>query len=104
MGDPTTYFYQLTYDKKEKNDTQIIPYFIMHRLGLFINVDSSAAHLFYAWSFSHSVSVKIYEKENKKFLSLNTNTTVFAWGSGNSNKNGMERVYKLTREKNNRKY
>ena len=65
-------------------------YFIMHGLGLCINVDSCVAHLFYAWSFSHNTSVPIAKKKNKYFLSLNTNTTVFSWGSGDSNKNVIQ--------------
>ena len=87
MGDTTTCIHQFIYDEKDKDDTQITQYFIMHGMGLFIKVDSYVAHMFYAWSFSHNTSVPITKKKNKYFISLNTNTTVFSWVSGNKNKN-----------------
>ena len=49
MGDSTTCVYQFIYNEKDKNDTQITQYFIMHGLGYCIQVDSYVAHLFYAW-------------------------------------------------------
>ena len=87
MSDPTTCVYQLIYDENENYQTKIIQYFIMHGLGLCINVDSYVTHIFYACSFSHNTSVPIYIKKNKNFLSLNTNTNLFAWGDVNFNKN-----------------
>ena len=65
MGDPTICVNQLTYNEKYKNDTQITQYFIMHGLGLFIKVDISVAHLFYACSFSHNTSIPISKNKNK---------------------------------------
>ena len=65
MVDPTTVVYQLIYDENENNDTEITQYFIMHGLGLCINVDSYVSHLFYAWSFSNNTEVPIYKKKNK---------------------------------------
>ena len=49
MGGTTTCVYQFIHDEKDKNNTQIIHYFIMHRLVLCIKVDSYVDHLFYAW-------------------------------------------------------
>ena len=48
MGDPTTCVYQIIYDEKDSVDTKIIKYFIMHVLGLCIEVDSYVAHILYA--------------------------------------------------------
>ena len=90
MVDPTTCVYQFMYDEKYKNDTQITQYFIMHGLGLCIEVDSYVAHMFYAWSFIHNTPVTISKNKNKYFLSLNTNTDLFSYGSGNYNKNGIQ--------------
>ena len=59
MGEPTTCVYQLIYDEKDKNDTQITKYFIMHGLVLCIKVDSYVAHFCYSWSFSHNTAVLI---------------------------------------------
>ena len=95
MGYPTTCIYQFIYDEKDKNDTQVAQYFIMHGLGLCIKLDSYVAHMFYAWQLSHNTAVPIAKNKNKYFLSLNTNSTVFAWGDGNPNKNGLQQVYKL---------
>ena len=78
MGDPTTFFYQFIYDEKDKNETQISQYFIMHGLGLCIKVDSCEDRLFYACPFSHNTAVPIAKKKNKYFISLNTNTTIFS--------------------------
>ena len=77
IGDLTTCVYQFIYDETDKNDTQIIQYFIMHGLGLCIKIDINVAHLFYAWSFSNNTAVPITKKKNKYFLSLNTNNNVF---------------------------
>ena len=87
MVNPKTCDYQFIYYERDSVDTNIIQYFIMHGLGLFIKVDSYVAHMFYEWSFSHNTAVTIDIMKNKYFLSLNTNTTVFSWGDGNSNKN-----------------
>ena len=59
MGDPTTFFYQFIYDEKDKNDTHVTQYFIMHGLGLCIKVDSNVPHFFYAWPFSHNTAVPL---------------------------------------------
>ena len=87
MGDPTTCVYQFIYDEKDSFGTEIIQYFIMHGLGLYIKVDSYVAHMLYAYSFSHNTTVPINKKNKKYLLSLNTNTTAFASGYGNPNKN-----------------
>ena len=64
MGDSITCVYQFIYDEKDKNDTYITQYFIMHGLGLCIKVDGYVAHFFYAWSFIHNTAVPI--DTNKK--------------------------------------
>ena len=78
MDDPTTCVYQLIYDEIESNDTNIIQYFIMHILGLFIKVDSYVSHMFYACSFIPNTEVPISINKTKYFLSLNTDTTEFS--------------------------
>ena len=65
MGDHTTCVYQFIYDEKDKHDTHITQYFIMHGLGLCIKVDSYVAHFFYAWSFSYNTAAPIAKKKNK---------------------------------------
>ena len=95
MGYPTTCVYQFIYNEKDKNDTQIKQYFIMHGLVSCTKVDSYVAHMFYAWLFSHNTSVPIAKNKNKSFISLNKNTTAFAWWDGSSYKNGIKWVYKL---------
>ena len=95
MGDPTTCVCQFIYDEKDKNDTQIIQYFIMHGLGICMKADSYVAHFFCAWLFSNNTAFPIAKNNNKCFLSLNTNTIVFDWRAGNSNKNEIWWVYKL---------
>ena len=45
--------------------------FIMHVLGLCINVDSYMTHMFYSWSFSHNTSVPIAISKKTYFLFLN---------------------------------
>ena len=87
MGDPTTCVYQLIYYENHSDDTNIIQYFIMHGLVLYIKVDSYLAHIFYVWSFNENKTFPVPMKKNKYFTSLNINNTVFAWGDGNSNKN-----------------
>ena len=77
IGDTTTCVYHLIYDEKYSVYTDIIKYFIMHGLGLCMNVDSYVAHIFCACSFSHNTALPIDIKKNQYFLSLNTNTTVF---------------------------
>ena len=87
LGDPKTCFNQFIFDRYGRNAKEIILYFIMHGLGLWIKLNSFVAHMFYAWSFSHNTVVQIAIKHNRKFLSLNTYTNVFTWGNVNSNKN-----------------
>ena len=65
MCDPATCVYRLISDIKEIIYTEIIQYFIMHGLGLFIKVDSYVAHMFYEWSLSHNTAVPISIKNNK---------------------------------------
>ena len=92
MGDPTTCVYQLICYENYSDDTNIIQYFIMHGLVLYIKVDSYLAYIFYAWSFNQNKAFPVAMKKKKYFISLNINNTVFAWGDGNSNKN---RTYQL---------
>ena len=40
MGDPTTCVYQLILYENDSVETNIIQYFIMHELGLWIKIDS----------------------------------------------------------------
>ena len=87
MGDTKTYVYKFIYDEKNNDDMKIIKYFIIHELGLCINVDSYVARMFYAWSFSHNTAVPIYINNNKYLLSLHSHTTVFAEGDIHLNKN-----------------
>ena len=46
MCDTTTSVYQFMYNEKDKNDTQITQYLIMHRLGLCIKIYSYVDHMF----------------------------------------------------------
>ena len=87
MGDSTTCVYQFIDKENDNDDMKIIQYFIMHGLGICINLDSYVAHMLCACSFIHNTTVPIAIMKNKWFLSLNTNTTVFSWGSGNFDKN-----------------
>ena len=77
LGYPTTCSYQLNSDESYSNNIKIIQYFIMHRLSLCIKLDSFAAYMFYACSFSHNKSVPISIKHKKYFSYLNTSTIVF---------------------------
>ena len=86
IGDTTTCVYQFIYYEKYSVYTEIIQYFIIHGLIIFIKVNSFVAHMFYAWSFSHNTAVPIAINKNRFLLFLDTNTTVFYLGSGNSNK------------------
>ena len=70
MGDPRTCVYQFIYDENDSDDTNIIQYFIMHGLGLWIKIDIYVAHIFYAWLFSHNASVLVYTNKNKPFFNL----------------------------------
>ena len=65
MRDPTTCVYHFIYDQKDNNDTQTTQYFIMHRLGICIKVDSYVAHMFYAWLLSHNKAFPIAKKKKK---------------------------------------
>ena len=40
LGDPKTCVYHFIFDKYDNNDTNIILYFVMHRLELCINLNS----------------------------------------------------------------
>ena len=64
----------------------------MNVLGLCIKLNSSVAHMFYAWPFNNITAVSIDINKNKYFLSFNAYTTVFDWGGGNSNKNKTQRL------------
>ena len=77
--DPTTCVYQFIYYEKGSVDTEIIKYFIMHGLGLFIKVHMYVSYMLYSWSWSHNTAVQIARTKNKNLLFLNTHTTVFAW-------------------------
>ena len=48
LGDPTTCVYQFFFDENDINYTNIIQYFIMHRLGLCIKLNGSVANMLYA--------------------------------------------------------
>ena len=87
LGDNTTCFYQFIFDENDSNYTNIIQYFIIHGLGLFIKFNIYLSHMFYACSFSHNTSAPIAINQNKYILSVNTYTIVFACVDGNSNKN-----------------
>ena len=58
----------------------------MHEIGLCIKLNSRVAHMFYAWSFSHSNLFPIAIKDDKYCISLETYTHQFAWSAGQSNK------------------
>ena len=68
MGDPTTCVYQSIYCEKDKNDTQIPQYFIMHGLVWCIKVDSYVTLLFNACSFSDNTAVPIDTNKGGGFL------------------------------------
>ena len=68
MGDPTTFVYKFIYDENENDDTKIMQYFIIHRLGLCIKVDNYVAHMFDARSLSYNKEVPISIQTNKYFL------------------------------------
>ena len=55
LGDPTTCVYKLVYDENYSNDINVLQYFNMHGLVLYIKIDSFVAHMLYAWSFSHNI-------------------------------------------------
>ena len=80
MGDPITCVYQFIYDENDNDNTKKIQYFIMHVLGLCIEVYSYVAHMFYECLFSHNTVGLIYINKNRSVLSMNTNTTVFDLG------------------------
>ena len=62
LYDPTTYVYQFIFDENDINNTKIIEYFIMYRLGLCIKLNSFVSHMFYVWQFSHNSEVPISNK------------------------------------------
>ena len=66
LGDTDTCVYQFTFNKEKSDNTQILHYFVMHGLGLWIKSNSYVAHMFDAWLFSHSTPVQIDIKQNKK--------------------------------------
>ena len=47
MGDPTMCVYQFIYDENDSGDTNIIKYFNMCGLVLYIKVDNYVAHMLY---------------------------------------------------------
>ena len=83
LGDPTTCIYKFIYDENDSNNTKILQYFIMHGLGLCIDLNSFVSCILYTWSFTHNKSVPIDIIWNKYFISLNAYTTVFDWGAIN---------------------
>ena len=68
LSDITTCFYQVIFDEDDINYTRIIPYFIMHGLGLCIKLNSFVTHMFYVWKLSHNKAVPIYIKYNTYFF------------------------------------
>ena len=73
-------YLSINFDQNDSNDTNIIQYFIMYGLVLFIKLNTFVAHMFYVWLFSNNKSVPIYIKQNKYFLSLNTHTLMCLLG------------------------
>ena len=74
------------FNKDHSNDTNIIHYFVLHGLLLFIRLNNYVENMFYAYSFSHNTAVPISINQDKYYLSLSTYTTLFSWSGGNSNK------------------
>ena len=87
LGYTTTGVYKYIYDEKESNETQIIKYFILCRLGLCIKLNTFLSHMFYEWQFSHSIEIPIDIKQNTYFISFDTYTAVFYLVAGDLNKN-----------------
>ena len=48
LGDPKTCVYQFTFDEYYIGNTQILQYFVMRGLGVYIKINSYVAHIFYA--------------------------------------------------------
>ena len=82
----TTCVYQFIYDENENYFTKIIQYFIMHRIGLWIKVDSYVAYMFYLWSFIHNTSFPIAIKKLKEIYFLEYKHFCISWEAGNYNK------------------
>ena len=49
LVDPTTCVYQFIFHEDDSNETNMIPYFIMHGLVLCIKLNSFVSYMFYAW-------------------------------------------------------
>ena len=72
LGDPTTCVYHFVFDKNDSNYTNIVQYFVMCVLALYIKLNRSIAHMFYAWSLSQNIVVPISIQNKKYHPSLNT--------------------------------
>ena len=83
MGCPTTFVYQFTFDKEDRKYIQVIQYFLIYGLGIWIKLDSCAEHMFNFFLLIHNIKIPIVLKGNKYDLPLNTFTTVFPQGDGN---------------------
>ena len=68
LGDPTTCVYQFIFNENDSNNTNILQYFIMHRLGLCIKLDDLVAHIVYAYSFINNTAVPIAIKQNNFYF------------------------------------
>ena len=67
--DPKTYVYKFIFDENDRNDTNIIQYFIMDGLVLCIKLNSFVSYIFYSWSLSNNIAVPIsINKKGKTFL------------------------------------
>ena len=86
LGYIITCIYQFIFNENDSNDTNIMQYFIMHELGLWIKLDNHVTHMLYACPFIHNTAVPIAINKNKYFLSLNTYTSLCDWGDSTSNK------------------
>ena len=67
-------------DSKATATTELLQYFVMHGIGLFIKLKNHVAHMFYAWLFSYNTTVPIAIKQKKYYLALYTYIIVFDWG------------------------
>ena len=90
IGDSITCVYQLIYNENDNGVTKTTQYFIIHGLGIWINVGSYVEHMFYACSFRNNTEIPIAIKKNSYFISLTTDTTIFYWGAGNWNKTELK--------------
>ena len=74
----TTCFYQFVFDQDESNNTNIIQYFVMNRLGLFVKLNRYVSQMLYAWSFSHDTEVPIAVNQKICYHYLNAYSTGFS--------------------------